>query len=168
MLPPDPSDSGDYELWRKDVQVWAMLTDTIKIKQGRALQYAVRGNEKLREAVLHLDDHLVDCDNGLENVLLVIDDILRKSDHQLAIEAYENFTNLKKEPSQNLQQYLLDFELAINALKRTGSTLSESVVFYKLLKSLGLTDYQEKIIKATVSEFTYSAMKPVLRRMFSL
>ena len=71
-LPSDPSNSINYELWKKDIQIWAKLTDTMKIRQGRTLQYACRGNEKLHEAVLNLEDKLVDCDDGLNNVLKVL------------------------------------------------------------------------------------------------
>ena len=45
--------------------------------------------------------------------------------------------------------------------------MSDNLLFYKLLKSLNLTDQDEKIIKATVTEFTPSAMKQVLRQMYS-
>ena len=166
-LPPDPSSSENYELWRKDIQVWAKLTDTLKIKQGRALQYACRSNSKLHEAVLNIDDKVVDSDDGLENVIKVIDNILRKSNYQLTVNAYENFINLKKKPSQTLEEFLLDFDLVTNTLKKSGNNFSEELLFYKLLTSLSLTDLEEKLIKATVKEFTPSEMKNVLRKIFN-
>ena len=167
-LPPDPTSSDNYELWRRDIQVWAKLTDTLKIKQGRALQYACRNNSKLHEAVLNIDDKVVDCDDGLENVIKVIDESLRKSDYQLTVEAYDNFTKLKRKPSETLQEFLLDFDVVTNTLKKRGNTFSEDLLFYKLLTALGLTDLEEKLIKATVTEFTPSAMKMVLRNMYNL
>ena len=166
-LPPVPSSTTEYSLWRKDVAIWAKITDITKIKQGRALQYVCRGNEKLHEHVLNIDDNLVDCENGLENVLNVIDKILAKSDYQVTIDAFESFVNIKRKPSQTLQDFLLDFELLVNKLKRTGNFFNENLIFYKVLTALTLPETETKIIKATVTEFTYSALKEIINRMYS-
>ena len=104
-LPPEPTNDMDYDLWRKDVIVWSKLTSTPKIKRGRALQYSCRHNKRLHEVVLGIEDKLVDCKNGLVNVLKTIDTIMKKSDHQIAVEAFEKFLNLEIEPSETLEEF---------------------------------------------------------------
>ena len=165
-LPPAPSLAIDYNLWKKDVIVWSKLTSTDKIKRGRALQYSCRNHEKLHEAVLNIHDELVDCDEGLNNVLEIIDKILDKTQHQKTVEAYENFLNLEFKPTQNIEEFFFEFDKSVNALTSTGNVLSEDLLFYKLLKCLHLPDVEEKLVRATVTEFTSSELKQTLRRMY--
>ena len=74
-LPPEPTENINYTLWRKDVVVWTKLTDTVKANRGRALQFACRNKKRLHEDVLDIDDAQVDCEEGLENVLKVLDNL---------------------------------------------------------------------------------------------
>ena len=68
-LPPEPSTSENYLLWRKDIELWKQLTETPKAKQGIALQYACRTNKKIHEAILNIDETEVAMDTGIDNVL---------------------------------------------------------------------------------------------------
>ena len=165
-LPPEPTLDINYTLWRKDITVWTKLTDTVKVKRGRALQYACRNNKRLHEAVLDIEDNLVDCNQGLENVLEVIDKLLGKSKHWTTVEAFEHFMSLQLEPTQNLEEFLSQFDLAISALKKTGNILTETLLFHQCLKALKLPDLDEKIIRSTVSDFTYVELKFTLKKIF--
>ena len=49
-LPPEPSSSYNYKLWKKEVELWRKLTDLPKGKMGVALQYACRSNKKINSA----------------------------------------------------------------------------------------------------------------------
>ena len=74
-LPPEPSSSTSYTMWRKEIEIWRKLTDTDKKKMGAALQYACRQNKKINDVVMDIEERLVDCDDGLDNVLEVLDQL---------------------------------------------------------------------------------------------
>ena len=87
-LPPEPSSSDSYELWPQDIEVWAELTETPVAKRGLALQYACRTNKRLHKAVLKIPSAQVKCNEGLENVLKVIDTFHKADDKGSAIKSY--------------------------------------------------------------------------------
>ena len=91
---------------------------------------------------------------------------MKKSDHQIAVEAFEKFLNLEIKPIETLEEFFQKFELAYKALKNNGNTLNENILFSRLLKSLKLPDLEEKMIKANVSEFSCSQVKEILRKMY--
>ena len=76
-LPPDPSSAKSYELWKKDAEVWKLLTDVAEDKQGFALQYACRQNPRIHEAVLAVDPSKVKCKEGFDNVVKALDDLFK-------------------------------------------------------------------------------------------
>ena len=104
-LPPEPSQDVDFSLWKKDVILWSKLTDTKIKKRGRALQYSCRNHERLREIVLNIDDKLIDCKKGLENVLKIIGEVIGKSDEQIEREDFQNFINMKMTPAENFGEF---------------------------------------------------------------
>ena len=165
-LPPAPSKDMDYYLWRKDIVVWTKLTETPKAKRGRALQYICRKDERLHNLVMNINDDKVDCNDGLENVLNEIDKILGKSQYQLSVDAFQKFLDLEINPSQNLGEYFTQFDFAYKTLKENGNTFNEHLLFHRLLKSLNLSDTDEKIIKANVSEFTSLQVKETMLKMY--
>ena len=167
ILPPEPTEDMDYDIWRKDVLIWSKLTNTPKIKRGRALQYTCRNYKKIHEIVLDIDDRVVDCKNGLVNVLKVLDAFMKKSNYQKAIDAFEKFMKLEISSSQSLEEFFYKFDLAYKEMKNTGSTLNENLLFHRFLKALKLPDLDVKIIKANVSEFTCSQVKQILRKMYT-
>ena len=90
-LPPEPSLSHNYRLWRKEIEIWKKLTDLPKVKMGAALQYACRTNKNINRAVLEIPEEDVDCDEGLDNVLTVLDQLHNADKVKNAVMYYEEF-----------------------------------------------------------------------------
>ena len=109
-LPPDPSSSDNYSLWRKDIELWQQLTDTPAAKQGVALQYACRTNSKIHEAVLDIDPAVVKGtgeNQGIAAVLQVLGQFHNVDKKETAVKCYQDFLSLKRKRSQKVSRVLV-------------------------------------------------------------
>lgn len=165
-LPPEPSSSDNYQLWRKDIEVWAKLTETLPAKRGLALQFACRSNKKLHEAVLEIPSAEVECEQGLNNVLKVLDTLHNVDQKDTAIKSYKDFLSLKRKENQTIAEFLLEFEQISNKTKANGNTLSDDLLAYQLLQSANISDTDERIIRASTTELTYKNVQDALKRSF--
>ena len=163
-LPPPPS--NNYILWRKDIELWKKLTDTPRTKMGYALQYACRKEERIHEAVLNIPENLVDGENGINNVLKVLDALHVKDKREAAWEYYNNFISLKRKINQSVANFILEFEASYEKVKSFGNQLSEDYLPIKLLQAANLSEVEERIVKASTLEFNFCNVKDTLKRMF--
>ena len=163
-LPPEPTEN--YQLWRKGIAVWCKLTDTVKEKRGLALQYACRNNKKLHEAVLNIDEDLVEGEAGLANVLKVLDALHNVDKIESAVECYEKFNSLRRKENQKVADLIIQFETLAQRTKDYGNNISEDLLAYKLLKASNLSETDERIVKAATTEFTLENIKKTLKRTY--
>ena len=163
-LPPEPSDN--YTLWRKDIEVWKKLTDTPKAKMGVALQYACRNKERLHEAVLNIPDEQVDGEEGITNVLKVLDELHCVDKRDSALRCYNDFESLIRKDRQNIADFILEFEALYNKAKTNGNQFSDDLLAYKLLKAANLSESDERMVKASTSKFEFKSIKETLKRTF--
>ena len=165
-LPPETSKDQDYNLWKKDVDIWAKLTDTPEAKRGRALQFACRSNKKLHEAVLKVEDEKVDCADGLKNVIEELDKIYNIDKKETAIQCYQDFLSLKRKPNQKIADFLFEFENLAEKTQKNGNKLSDDLLAFRLLQALNLSETDERIIKSSVTELTVKNITEVLKRSY--
>ena len=166
-LPPDPSSSNNYELWRKDIELWQQLTDTPAAKQGVALQYACRNNPKLHEAVHNIDPEVVKGtgDNqGIDAVLHVLDQLHNVDKKETAVKCYQDFLSLKRKRSQKVSEFLLEFDRLSAKTIKNGNQLSEDLLAFRLLQAVNLSETDERIVRSTAATFTVAGIKEVLNK----
>ena len=163
-LPPEPT--GDYVLWKKDVELWQKLTDTPKAKMGIALQYVCRNNSKLHEAIVNIDSEKVDKEGGIEEVIKVLDKLHNIDQKESTLNSYEVFENLKRKENQTVPEFILEFENLTSKMKKNGITLTEDLLAFQLLKKTNLSDYDERMIRASTTEFKLENIKSTLKRCF--
>ena len=168
-LPPEPPTGADnYTLWRKDIDLWKKLTDTPKSKMGVALQYACRSNRRIHEAVLNIAETEVDCEEGIANVLKVLDTLHNIDEKETALQLYEEFEVLKRKHDQKVSDFILQFEASYNKTKNAGHVLSDELLASKLLRALNLSDTDHRIVRASVTTFTMEEVKAVLKKTHSV
>ena len=81
----------DYELSKKEIELWILFTSIVKKKQTLAIFLSLTG--QVREAIMGLNINKLSCDQGAENLIEVLDEIYLK-DSQYS--AYETYEQLKK------------------------------------------------------------------------
>ena len=165
-LPPEPSTSENYSLWRKDIELWRKLTDTPKEKMGIALQYSCRTNKKIHEAVLNIADTDVEGEAGIDNVLKVLDELHNVDKKETAIQCYQEFLSLKRKQNQKIPDFIRQFETLASKTKSNGNTLSDDLLAFRLLESLNLSETDQRIIKSTAEAFTVDEIKKVVKKTY--
>ena len=165
-IPPDPSSAENYEIWCKDIKIWAKLTDLPKAKQGLALQFACKNDKRIHETVVNLSSETVECEQGLDNVIKALDGLFKKDKTELAYQAYENFENFRRQDDQKMFDFLHDFDRLLKTTENHGTTMSKDLIAYRLLKAANLSETQQHIIRATVTEFTYDQVKEAIKKIF--
>ena len=165
-LPPEPSTSTSYAIWRKEINIWKQLTDTPKANQGLALQFACRTNKKIYGAILEIDEEKVKGDTGIDEVLKVLDQLHNLDEKETAVECYQAFESLKRKQNHTVSEFIHEFETALKKTQKKGNVLSDDLLAFKLMKAANLTQTDETILKASTEEFTYEEVKKTLKRCF--
>ena len=78
-----------------------------------------------------------------------------------ALEAFEAF---RRPSSMSIQSYLNEFEKRLFKIKSYGTTMSDDLLAYRLLKSANLSSYHEELIKATIPDLQFDLMKGQLKK----
>ena len=165
-LPADPSTAENYHLWRKDAVIWKKLTSLPREKQGLALQYTCKLNPSIQEAVLNIDTSIVECDQGFNNVLMVLDEYHNFNEEADLINTYEKFRKIVRADGQDICDFIAEFDNLKKKFESHGNTTVDHQMAHKLLRATKLTTTQMEIIKAVTVDFTYAYVKESLRRTF--
>ncbi len=161
--PPPMRNDTSYDDWKKEIEVWKLLTDLEKEKQGPALLLSLSG--KARDAALELDIVDISTDTGLATIINRLDRLFLVDRDKLAFAAYEKFESHTRSSDLSIESYLADFDHLYNNVKKFGMILPEGVLAFRLLKSANLTQDEEKLARATVARFTYHEMSISLKKI---
>ena len=82
-------------------------------------------------------------------------------------QALETFEAFRRPSSMSIQSYLNEFEKRLFKIKSYGTTMSDDLLAYRLLKSANLSSYHEELIKATIPDLQFDLMKGQLKKTFS-
>ena len=165
-LPSDPASTENYSLWKKDAIIWSKLTDLSKSKQGLALQYSCKINPRVHEAVVNINPAEVECNEGFNNVMNVLDELFKVDSREEELKDYYNFENLKRKERQTIADYINEFEFLLKKFQKHGNSLSTNLLGFKLLKSANLTKTQCEIIKACSLNTDYESIKATMKKTF--
>ena len=135
--PPVMREDATFEEWKKEIQVWRLVTDLAKEKQGHAVLLSLKG--RAREAALELEVSELAKETGLDLIITKLDSLFAKDLDQLAYDAYEKFETLKRLPQKPIEEYLQDFDHLYNVVKKHGMILPEGVLAYRLLSAANLS-----------------------------
>ena len=64
-----------------------------------------------------------------------------------------------------IAKYCCEFEKRLSKVKTSGTTLSEPVLAFRLLKSANLTEHQESLVRATIAKIDYKSMVLQLKKV---
>ena len=163
--PPILDDSTQYDEWKKDVAVWKLYTNTPDEKKGPRLYLSLRG--KAREIVREIDTAEIGAENGMDKILEKLDGFYKTDMVQRAYVELEQFESYRRNSSTDMKAYVSKFERRNNKIKEHQMVLPDGVLAYKLLHHANLGDNEVNLIKATMTELSYQAMKTKLQNIFS-
>ena len=155
ITPPDMNDCKNYEAYKRELSAWEAVTELAKTKQGNYIALTLPNKSKfgndLRERVFEsvsADD--LKSEGGLKKVLDFLDKEIGKDAIDDVIEKWDDFDSCKKEATQSLEDFVADFELKSNRVKATGTTISDEILAYMLMKRAGLTNLERMLVMSRV------------------
>ena len=104
-----------WKEYKKEVDVWATLTNLRKPKQGPALWMALKG--KAKEAVQEMTLDEIKSDNGFEQMIEKLDAVFKTDDNQAAYMAYRDFETFVRPADMTIQDFIIKFESLNNKIK---------------------------------------------------
>ena len=163
-IPTFDSQTDDYDVWKKDIDIWTRLTDLDKKKQALAVHLSLNG--RARQATSELEVEKLECDDGIKNLIERLDRVFLQDKNWKCFNAYLEFENLRKSDDQTVDEFLSDFDLKHYKLKECGVTLPDAVVACRLVKSCNLNEVHFQLALSTVSQMTFESMRNTLKKLF--
>ena len=98
-----------------------------------------------QDAVLELDADKIKGIDGVEQIIKCLDSLFKKDKTQCAFEALETFESYKRPKDLPITDFCNEFERLYNKTKTYGTTLSDDVLAFRLLKAANLPSHQEQL-----------------------
>lgn len=162
--PPVLAQCASYEIWLKELEIWQLYTSVPEEKQGPAIFLSLDG--KAREAVLELDVADLKGKEGVKNIIKKLDTLYKKDKIQVAYDAYDAFERFQRSSDMLMKDFIIEFERLLSKTKSYGTTMSEDILAYRLLKSANLSAREQQLTRATIQDLTYDSMKLQLMKIF--
>ena len=113
--PPVLKEDGSYDLWKKQVTAWELLSDLSPEKRGLSLfLHGTTGHYNDLVSKIDLTD--VNSPNDVKNILAVLDRYCASTEAHKAYTAFEKVHKLKRLPGQSVHDALLLFDSLIVVL----------------------------------------------------
>ena len=144
--PPLLQKSKSYDDWVKKLNVWVRITCLPKESQGGAILMTLDGEAE--DAVLELtEDELTGAD-GVKKITDKLDGIFKKNETQEKFEALDSFETYCRPHHVSINDFVIEFDKRFNKTKKRGTTMSDDLLAYRLIKSANLSEQDEKMVKA--------------------
>ena len=164
LIPPEFTDDRPYEDWSRRVNWWKRQTELSADKQGAALASSFKG--KALDAVLELDDDVINSENGVTAIMNKLDILFKKNTLTKKIEDIETFEKYFREEHNSVKDFIAEFDKYFNKLKTHKIVYPEDIKGYKLLKGARLQPTEEKLIRATIKDITYDEVVQKLKDVY--
>ena len=92
-----------------------------------------------QETVLELAANEISAEDGIDKVIAKLDKLYLKDATLEKFETLERFDAFQRKPESTIQEHIHLFEKLYNKLKDKGTTMSDDLLAYKLLKSVQLS-----------------------------
>lgn len=113
-----------------------------------------------------MDTRLITLDDSFSKIYTKLDNSFKTRTNDLsALMAYEKFEKFIRPHGMFVSDFLEEFEKLKKQVEDYEIFLPEKVLAYRVLKSANLTEEREKYVKTRVSEFTYTAVSVLLRKI---
>jgi hypothetical protein len=157
--PPLKLDVQPYLMWKKDIEIWQLLTSLPTEKQGLDLYVSL---EQKYKAFVNLSVAELKQSTGVEKILDKLDELLLKDKDTLAYEAYKQFDMFRKVGEMSMVEYINKFDQLYNKAAEYDLTMGTGVLAYLLLKGASLSNNDIKIVRLSLPKLDYSSMKKQL------
>ena len=161
--PPLLSKSKNYQDYIKKINIWSKITSIAKKDQGGAILLTLENEAE--DKVLELDENDIICENGVDNIIKQLDKIYKNNETLEKFEALDNFETYRRSPEESINGFIIEFDKRLNRTKKLGTTMSDDILAYRMIKSANLSDQDERVVKATC-KLDYVEVKDKLKSIY--
>ena len=162
--PPKLKSDRPYADWLRLIKWWKVQSDLSPEKQGAALASSLEG--RALDTVLELDDDVINSANGVDKIIEKLDILFKKNTLIQKIEDIEKFENFSRAEHKSVKDYITEFDKYSNKLKVHTIEYPEDIKGFKLLKGAKLQPNEEKLIRATITDITYTHVLTKLKDIY--
>ena len=156
-------EGNDYLNWKKDVQIWQMVTPLAKEKQGPALYLSLEGTA--RDKVRAVDTTQLNSNTGVEHITELLDEIYLKDQSTRAYCAFKDFVEYRRKSGDDYTAFIVHFEQLYQEIVTHEMTLPTGARAFFLLQAANLPDESERLARVT-SKMDYDDMKTQIHKIF--
>ena len=165
--------STSYELWKKEIEAWTVVTELRKEKQAVAVMLNLPGDNIIKQKALEeLTLEELNCENGLSILFEFLDKHLLQDNVRNCLNKFEEFENFERAPKENIRDYVSQFDYIFCKLEKVNVRLPPELKAFKMLGKANITQEERMIILAQVNyadkENFYEEMKTALLRFGDL
>ena len=157
-------DDSEFEHWKHEIELWQLVTDLPKGKQGPVIYLSLSGKARLACACLTKEQ--LNADDGVEILTTKLSELYAKDKDQATYEAYEKFETFRRDSNMNIRDYINEFEHLNDRLKQFKIDLPDAVLAYQLLKNANLPADKRDLARATISSLTFVHMKKQINAIY--
>lgn len=164
-IPPKlAEDEGDYETWRKDINIWCEFTDLAVEKRALAIHLSLTG--KARTASSELTVAQLKHADGVKTLLEKLDELFLQDKGRRQFSLFRELYNLRRDESVKINDFVAEFEHISHKLTNININIPDSVLAFLLLASLNLPEKDVQIIMSGMTDVTFDIMKATIKRVF--
>ena len=163
--PPLFKDDDDYDQWKKDVELWTVITDLPPVKYAIAIHLTLSG--RARQASNELSVLELKSSDGYKLLMEKLDRVFLQDINWKCFNSYLAFENYRRGPETPIDEYLSEFDRRYHKLKECDVTLPDAIIACRLLKSCSLSDVHFQLALSTTKNMTFDDMRSTLKKLFT-
>ena len=156
-----------YTDWKKELWIWESTNTTLDVDkkiQAGVLFESLEGIA--RDTVLsELSVEEISHADGVRNIIKTLDEYFIGNETQNAFKAIDDIMTYKRKADLSMEKFIVEFQLKVNKVKTSGTTLPDGVLGYALLNAANLSPEKFDMCKATCDTLTYKTVKAQLEKI---
>ena len=144
----------DYEEWKKDLELWTLLTDLPQNKVATTVHLSLSGCARQAASGLSIDD--LKSEDGITKLTAKLDRVFLQDKNWRCFNNYSAFENCKCSDDQSTDNFLSEFDRKHFKLNECEVVIHDAVLACKLPKSCSLNDALFQLAMSTTKEITVS------------
>ena len=161
---PPFEDDGDFDQWLFELEMWCVVTDLPKAKQGPVLLLSLPA--KVRKACVALSKEVINSEEGVDKLVEKLRGMYSVSKEQATFQAMEIFDNFSRAEDMGINDFINEFERLNQKLVNYNIILPPAVLAYRLLKNANLPQEKRNLARATIPDLTYESMKKQIKAIY--
>ena len=164
--------SKTYDDWINLLSIWLKFTSLESQKQGPVIVLTLKG--EAQDAVLEIHTDVISGKDRVSKIIERLNKIYKKDELSQKYNALEAFETYKRKGSicdtyidTSIRDFLTEFEKRLHKTRTYGTTRSDDLLGYCLLKAANITMRDKQLVKATITELNYEIATSKLTKVFS-